>query len=101
MSVASTAERDKGFQTVRGPDGRFAFANLARGKYSLYAQARGFSPQAYQQHGVFSTAIVVGPQLKSDNLTFRLIPDGSISGSDRRLGWISSQSCSNVRPTWG
>jgi len=81
VSIASTAERDKGFQTVTGPDGRFVFANLTGGKYSLYAQARGFSPQAYQQHGIFSTAIAVGPQLKSENLTFRLVPDGSISGS--------------------
>ncbi len=81
VSIASTAEREKSFQTVTGPDGHFAFGNLVRGKYSLYAQARGFSAQAYQQHGPYSTAIAVGPQLKSDNLTFRLVPDGSISGS--------------------
>ncbi len=65
---------------VTGPDGRFLFKGVDRGKYSLTAQGRGFSLQAYQQHGQYSTAIAVGPGLDSENLIFRLLPDASISG---------------------
>src|SRR5207245_10656912 len=37
----------------------------------------------YQQHENFTTAIVVGPGLESENLTFGLRPSGSISGEVR------------------
>lgn len=62
-------------------DGRFAFENLAPGKYWLQAQARGCSPQMLDQHDQFSTAIAVGPELQSENLIFRLRPDATITGS--------------------
>lgn len=80
VSISPTEQRDVIVQTVSGPDGRFTFDDLARGKYSLIAQGRGFATQAYQQHGPYSTAVAVGPGLKSENLIFRLVPDASISG---------------------
>jgi hypothetical protein len=80
VSISPTEHRDTSIQVVTGPDGRFLFKDVDRGKYSLTAQGRGFSLQAYQQHGQYSTAIAVGPGLDSENLIFQLLPDASISG---------------------
>src|SRR5690348_4583400 len=65
------------------PEGRFVFADVLPGKYSLSAHHRGYFPQMYQQHENFTTAIVVGPGLDSENLTFGLRPSASISGEVR------------------
>lgn len=65
---------------ITAVDGRFRFDGLAPGKYWLSAQRRGFPRQAFEQHGEFFTAIAVGPNLDSENLTFRLQPHASISG---------------------
>jgi hypothetical protein len=80
VSISPTEQRDVSVQTISGPDGRFTFDDLARGKYSLIAHGQGFETQAYQQHGPYSTAVAVGPGLTSENLIFRLVPDASISG---------------------
>jgi hypothetical protein len=61
-------------------DGSFSFAGLEPGKYLLLGQRNGFRRQSYEQHGIFSTAVVVGPGLVSENLVFRLRPDGRIVG---------------------
>jgi len=81
VSISPAEQRDLVTETTTGPDGRFAFENVARGKFTLIAQGSGFSEQAYQQHAPYSTAIAVGPGLASENLIFQLVPDGSISGS--------------------
>jgi hypothetical protein len=62
-------------------DGHFQFENLTAGKYWLQAQGSGFSPQRFNQHEDFSTAIVVGPNLESEDLLFRVVPDASITGT--------------------
>jgi 5-hydroxyisourate hydrolase-like protein (transthyretin family) len=80
VSISPTELRDQVTETISGPDGRFGFENVAKGKYSLVAQGKGFSEQAYQQHAPYSTAVAVGPGLVSENLVFQLVPDGSISG---------------------
>jgi len=81
VSISPTEQRDQVTETTSGADGRFGFENVAKGKYSLIAQGRGFSEQAYQQHAPYSTAVAVGPGLVSENLVFQLVPDGSISGA--------------------
>ncbi len=63
-----------------GADGRFAFAGLPRGKYSLMAAARGFAMQSFEHHDNYATAIAVGPDLNAEHLVFRLEPDASIEG---------------------
>ncbi|HTC92283.1 MAG TPA: carboxypeptidase regulatory-like domain-containing protein [Terriglobales bacterium] len=65
---------------VTGEDGRFLFKNVSPGKYSLVAEHKGFPRQALDEHEYYSTAIAVGPDKVSDNIVFRLLPDGSISG---------------------
>ena len=64
-----------------GADGRFAFAGLSRGKYSLMAAARGYSLQYFEHHDPYATAIAVGPDLKSNDLVFRLEPDAAVDGT--------------------
>ncbi len=62
-------------------DGKFSFAGLEPGKYVLAGERNGFSRQGFEQHGVFLSAVVVGQGLVSENLTFRLRPDGRIVGT--------------------
>jgi 5-hydroxyisourate hydrolase-like protein (transthyretin family) len=81
VAISPTEQSDLRTEITTGSDGRFVFENVASGKYTLSAQGRGFSEQAYQQHGPFSTAVAVGPDVISDNLVFQLVPDASISGA--------------------
>lgn len=81
ITIAAAEQRDDSKQMVTGADGRFAFENLARGKYSLSGAMRGFALQAYQQHDQYSTAVATGPGLISENLIFSMTPDASISGT--------------------
>jgi Carboxypeptidase regulatory-like domain len=53
---------------------------LAQGKYQLTASKRGYLTQAYEEHDGFSSAIAVGPELKSEGLIFNVIPQAVISG---------------------
>jgi hypothetical protein len=63
-----------------GADGRFSFAGLPRGKYSLMAAAHGFILQSFEHHDDYASAIAVGPDLDSEHLVFRMEPDASIDG---------------------
>ncbi len=74
-------ERDISKSVMTESDGRFSFAGLSRGKYSLVGRARGFSFQAFENHDQYSTAIAVGPDIDSEHLMFRLQPDASIEGN--------------------
>ena len=63
-----------------GNDGLFAFDGLAEGKYRLSASKPGYLTQAYEEHDNFSTAIVVGPGLRSAGLIFKVVPQAVITG---------------------
>lgn len=80
VAIAPVTERDNFSTMVTREDGRFFFANLALGKYTLTAQARGYLMQSFNQHDQFASSIAVGPELDSSNLLFRLPPEGAISG---------------------
>jgi Carboxypeptidase regulatory-like domain len=67
-------------ETVTGPDGHFIFEHLGAGKYSLIASRRGFIGAAYDEHEGYSTAIVTGEGLTSEDLVFRLSPRAVIKG---------------------
>jgi hypothetical protein len=62
-------------------DGRFEFMGLLPGKYELMAEKSGFRKQAYEGHGYYASAIIVGQGKISDNLVFRLHPDAWIEGT--------------------
>ena len=66
---------------LTGEDGVFAFAGLEPGKYELAGQRNGYRRQGYEQHGMYLSAVVVGPGINSENLVFRLRPDARIVGT--------------------
>jgi protocatechuate 3,4-dioxygenase beta subunit len=80
VAIAPVTRRDGYAIMVTGEDGRFAFPNLAAGKYALNAQRRGYLAQAFNQHDHFASSIAVGPDLDSGNLVFRLPPECMIFG---------------------
>jgi protocatechuate 3,4-dioxygenase beta subunit len=71
---------DSGRSEITDDEGVFVFTGVPPGKYVLSARHRGYVAQMYQQHEFFTTAIIVGPGLQSENLIFGLRPAASISG---------------------
>ncbi|MFI5070344.1 MAG: carboxypeptidase regulatory-like domain-containing protein [Terriglobales bacterium] len=65
--------------TVSTDTGYFAFNRVAKGKYSLEGAKRGFISQDYNQHEQFSTAIVTGADVPTEDLLLRLPPEAVIS----------------------
>jgi Carboxypeptidase regulatory-like domain len=80
VAVAPVTQRDNFTTVITREDGRFLFASLMPGKYTLTAQARGYLVQSFNQHDQFASSVVVGPDLDSGNLLFRLSREGNISG---------------------
>ena len=78
--LRDTKEPDKFESLVTGDDGKFAFSAIPAGKYSLAGTKRGYITAAYDQHDQFSTAIVTGADLDTENLVLRLAPAAVISG---------------------
>jgi len=72
--------RNEPLSTVTSADGKFSFENVGAGKYSLEGLKRGFITAAYDQHDQYSTAIVTGSGLDTENLILRLSPAAIISG---------------------
>ena len=64
---------------VTSEDGRFEF-QVNAGKYALQGARRGFLTAAYDAHDQFSTAIVTGTGLDTENLVLRLAPAAVLSG---------------------
>ncbi len=80
VSLAEVRDRRKAESVITGADGRFKFRNVPAGKFSLEGARRNFLRTTYQWHEGFSTAIVTGAGLETENLVLRLIPFGSIAG---------------------
>ncbi len=79
--VPSASRSEANAKTVTtAPDGRFVFESLRAAKYSLQAARRGYFQQSFEAHDNYSTAIVTGVGLESEDLVFRLRPNGDISG---------------------
>jgi hypothetical protein len=66
--------------TTSAADGRFAFPDVARGKYWLIAEGKGFRRQGFEEHQGYFTGIAVGPGLPSGDVEFRLQADAAIEG---------------------
>jgi Carboxypeptidase regulatory-like domain len=80
VSLISVEHRDTQLSCVTSENGQFTFSGLAAGKYSLQAQLHGFA-QAYRENEDYSTAIVVGPNLNSEHITFLFDAPAAISGT--------------------
>jgi len=67
-------------KTTAGEDGRFVFQGLEAAKYPLFATAQGYVREGYNQHGGFQTAVVVGSEIDSEHVIFRLHRQVIITG---------------------
>jgi hypothetical protein len=80
VAIAAVTQRNNFSTVITQEDGHFSFTGLVPGKYTLTAQARGYLRQSFNQHEQFSSSIVVGANLDSGNLTFRLAAEAAIAG---------------------
>ena len=81
VSLQDVKDEKNGFFMITGDDGHFQFANLPAGKYSLTGAKRGYITASYDGHEQqFSTAIVTGADLDTENLTLRLAPTATLTG---------------------
>jgi hypothetical protein len=80
VALAETNDRQKREVVITSDDGRFVFSSVPAGKFALTGRKRGFIPAAYDQHDQFSTAIVTGAGLDTENLVLKLAPNGVIYG---------------------
>jgi hypothetical protein len=64
---------------LTGEDGRFVFG-VGTGKYSLHGAKRGFISSDYNQHEQYSTAIVPGAGVDTENITLKLAPSAVLTG---------------------
>lgn len=61
--------------------GHFAITLPSAGSWRLTATAAGYVNQAYDTHGLYSSAVVLTPAAPSFDLTFRLAPQSRVSGT--------------------
>src|SRR5882724_2094693 len=80
VSLQDVKDRQNQIFMITGDDGHFEFVNLHSGKYSLVGAKRGYISAAYDQHEQFSTAIVTGAGVDTENLTLRLVPTAVLTG---------------------
>jgi Carboxypeptidase regulatory-like domain len=80
VTLIDSKNRGQAIWTVTSKDGRFEFTSLPAHKFALQGARRGYLRTAYDQHGQFSTAIVTGVGLGTENLVLRLTPLSGISG---------------------
>jgi hypothetical protein len=83
VSLGSTAaDKVPDRSVLTGPDGSFAFEHLAADKYQMYGEAVGYPLQGFEQHeSPYLTGVVVGSDISSDHLVFRLQRGSVISGA--------------------
>lgn len=60
--------------------GHFVVTVPSAGSWRLTASARGFVSQAYDEHELFSSAIVLTAEAPTKDLEFRLSPEATIAG---------------------
>jgi 5-hydroxyisourate hydrolase-like protein (transthyretin family) len=82
VSISAVANRGGGaWSMITAEDGRFEFTSIPQGKFALRGDRLGYLWASYEQHEQFSTAIVTGPGLESEDLVLRLTPMASIRGT--------------------
>src|SRR5690242_1144074 len=80
VSLQEVRNRQNQIFMITGDDGHFEFRNLPAGKYALNGAKRGYISAAYEQHEQFSTAIVTGAGLDTENLTLRQVRTAVLTG---------------------
>lgn len=80
VSISDTRNRQRSISLLTSEDGKFEFSGVTAGKFALEGAKRGFIRASYDQHDQFSTAIVTGAGLDTENLTLRLDPVAVLTG---------------------
>ena len=80
VTLANVRARQQSIETFTGEGGRFEFAGLPAGKYSLRGARIGYIAATYEEHEQFSTAIVTGPEFATEKLVLQLMPVATIAG---------------------
>lgn len=80
VSLQDVRNRQNQIFMITGDDGHFEFRNLPAGKYALNGAKRGYISAAYEQHEQFSTAIVTGAGVDTENLVLRLVRTAVLTG---------------------
>jgi hypothetical protein len=80
VSIGNVKNQKEVFSVVTSDDGKFEFTGLAAGKYFLQGDKRGYLPGSYDQHEQYSTAVVTGAGIDTENLILRLPPAAYITG---------------------
>jgi protocatechuate 3,4-dioxygenase beta subunit len=79
ITLRDAKEPQKFESLVTSEDGEFEFSRVPAGKYDLHGAKRGYISASYDQHEMFSTAIVTGAGLETESLVLRLAPAAIIS----------------------
>ena len=80
VTITDTENPQRTLSMTTNEDGRFEFNGVTAGKFALQGAKRGFIRGAYDQHEQFSTAIVTGAGLDTENLVLRLEPVAMLIG---------------------
>jgi uncharacterized protein (DUF2141 family) len=80
VTLAETRARMQRIERVTDEGGRFEFAGLPAGKYSLQGSRGGYITASYEQHEQYSTGIVTGLEFATEKLVLRLMPMAMIAG---------------------
>jgi hypothetical protein len=79
VTIADAKNQRKMQSVITSDDGRFEF-HVPAGKFSLGGAKRGFISAGYNQHDEYSTAIVTGADVDTENLILRLAPNAVLTG---------------------
>jgi 5-hydroxyisourate hydrolase-like protein (transthyretin family) len=79
VTIADAKNQQSVQSVITNDNGRFEL-HVPAGKYSLGGAKRGFMAAGYNQHELFSTAIVTGADLDIENITLRLAPNALLTG---------------------
>ncbi len=79
VTITDAKNSDSVRFVIGGDDGRFEF-HVPAGKYTLEGAKRGYITASYNQHERFSTAIVTGVDVDTENLVLRLAANAVLTG---------------------
>lgn len=79
VQIMNARNRQETQSYITSEDGHYEF-HVPAGKFGLQAARRGYIPSAYKQHDQFSTGIVTGAGLDTENLILRVVPSAVLTG---------------------
>ena len=80
MMLLAGEPRQLALTVLTDPDGAFALGPVPAGKYMLVASRRGYMLTAFDQHEMYSSAIVTGDGQDTEHIPFRINPSAMIRG---------------------